>query len=56
VNWVIINGKVVLDGGQMTTADEKAVFAAVCGASEDLFRRMGHRVASNRIDRAPRLA
>lgn len=55
VHTVLINGRVVLEAGRMTTVDEKAIFAAVRGASRDLFRRMGHRVEPNRIDRAPRL-
>lgn len=55
VHSVIINGRVVLDAGRMTSVDERAVFAAVRGASADLFRRMEYRVVPNRVARSPRL-
>ncbi|MBL8582761.1 MAG: amidohydrolase family protein [Rhizobiaceae bacterium] len=51
VHTVIIDGKVVLEGGAFRHIDERAIFAEVRKASQALLARMGQKVAPNRLAR-----
>lgn len=54
VDTVIVDGRVVLDRGRITTLDERAAYAEIRRASAALLDRMGHRVEPNALPRAPR--